>query len=253
LGVKTTLIPLKSENKYHPEIDDIIAAVTPKTKAFLICNPANPTGTVFREEECKTIGDLAVDNDMAIFADEIYLHFVYDNNKFVSISSLSDEYKERTLITMSFSKTFSMTGWRLGFDIVPDKYLEKAKTLRAYVAPRPATFVFRMGTSCLKSDFQYVEERRVEYQKRRDYFCNAVNDLGWPCHLGEGSFYGWFNITSTNLGSKEFLAKLEEEQFVRLSPGVDFGDDNFIRVPLVQPIPVLKEVVERLTEFKSNL
>jgi aspartate aminotransferase len=253
MGVKMNLVPLEKETNYHPDVDKIAEAVTPKTKAALVCNPSNPTGTVFNEEELKTVGDLAVDKDFAIFADEIYLHFIYDDNKFVSIASLSDEIKERTLCIMSFSKTFSMTGWRLGYDIIPDSYLERANLFRGMAAPRPATFVYRAGIACLRGDFKYVEERKMEYEKRRNYFTKAVDDLGWPCHKFEGAFYAWFNITSTGMGSREFLDKLEKTQKVRLSPGDRFGADGFIRVPLVQPVPVLEDVVERLKSFRDSL
>ncbi|MCJ7732886.1 pyridoxal phosphate-dependent aminotransferase, partial [Candidatus Bathyarchaeota archaeon] len=134
MGVKMNMVPLKKELGYHPEPEDIKKAVTKKTKAILLCNPGNPTGTVFTEKECKAVGDAAVDHDLAIFADEIYLHYVYDDHKFVSIASLNDAYKERTLAIMSFSKTFSMTGWRLGYDIVPEKYLKKAQLVAGLTA-----------------------------------------------------------------------------------------------------------------------
>jgi len=253
MGVKMNMVPLRRELNYHPEPEDIKKAVTKKTKAILLCNPANPTGTVFNEVECKAIGDTAVDNDLAIFADEIYLHYIYDDNKFVSIASLSDEYKERTLCIMSFSKSFSMTGWRLGYDIVPEKYLKKAQLVAGLTAPRPATFVFKAGISCLRGDFKYVEERRQEYMARRNYFCKAVDELGWPCHMFEGAFYAWFDATSTGMGSQEFLEKLQGNQNVILSPGNRFGSDGFIRVPLVQPVPMLKEVVKRLKSFKADI
>jgi aminotransferase len=177
---------------------------------------------------------------------------VYDK-KFVSIASLSEEYKARTINIMSFSKTFSMTGWRLGYDIVPDMYLEKAKLIAGLTAPRPATFVFKAGISCLRGDFKYVDERRAVYKARRDYFCKAVDDLGWPCHMFDGAFYAWFDVTSTGLNSQEFLKKLHKEQNVLLSPGDRFGADGFMRVPLIKPVPVLEEVVGRLKEFKSGL
>jgi aspartate aminotransferase len=253
MGVKMNLVPLHRETNYHPNVDDIAEYVTHKTKAALICNPANPTGTVFSVEELKTLGDLAVDNDFALLADEIYLHFTYDGHKFTSIAGLSDEYKERTISIMSFSKTFSMTGWRLGYDIVSDKYFEKATLIRSMSAPRPATFVYRAGIACLRGDFKYINERRMEYEKRRNYFCNAVNALGWPCHIFEGAFYGWFDVTSSGMGSQEFNRKLRDTQNLELSPGDSFGADGFIRVPLVQPISVLKDVVDRLNEFKSSL
>jgi aspartate/methionine/tyrosine aminotransferase len=178
MGVKMNMVPLYKETNYHPNVDEIADHVTSKTKAALICNPANPTGTVYTPEELKTIGDLAVDNDFALLADEIYLHFTYGGHNFTSIASLNDAYKERTLGIMSFSKTFSMTGWRLGYDIIPEKYKKKADIIRGMCAPRPATFIYRAGIACLRGDFKYVDDRRAEYEKRRNYFCKAVDDLG---------------------------------------------------------------------------
>ena len=253
MGVKMNMVPLYRETNYHPKVDEIAEYVTPKTKAALICNPANPTGTVFTPEELKTMGDLAVDHDFALLADEIYLHYVYDGHKFTSIAGLSDEYKERTLGIMSFSKTFSMTGWRLGYDIIPPKYKAKADLIRRMSAPRPATFIYRMGIACLRGDFKYVDERRAEYEKRRNYFVKAIDDMGWPCHKFEGAFYAWFDVRKTGMGSQEFIKKFHESQNVALSPGDRFGVDGFIRVPLVHPVPVLEEVVDRLKEFKSSL
>jgi aminotransferase len=110
-----------------------------------------------------------------------------------------------------------------------------------------------MGISCLNSDFKYVEERKAEYEKRRNYFCKAVNDLGWPCHMPEGAFYAWFDARNTGLSSSQFIEKLKKAQNVILSPGDRFGFDGFIRVPLIQPIPVLEDLIDRLTVFKSNL
>jgi len=253
LGVKMNMVPLKAETNYHPDVDEIAEHVTKKTKAALLCNPANPTGTVFTAKELKTVGDLAVDHDFALLGDEIYLHYVYDGHKFVSVAGLSEEYKERTIGIMSFSKSFSMTGWRLGYDIVPEKYMKKARLVTSLVAPRPATFVFRAGIACLRGDFQYVEDRRKEYERRRNYFCKAVDDLGWPCHLFEGAFYAWFDARDTGLGSEEFLKRLRASQNLVLSPGSNFGSDGFIRVPLTQPVPVLREAVKRLKAFKAGL
>ncbi len=253
MGVKMNMVPLHRETNYHPDVDEIAEYVTPKTKAALLCNPANPTGTVYTPEELRAVGDLAVDHDFALLADEIYLHYTYDGHKFTSVAGLSEEYKERTICVMSFSKTFSMTGWRLGYTIVPPRYMEKAQLVNRLAAPRPATFVYRAGIACLRGDFKYVEERRQEYEKRRNYFCKAIDDLGWPCHLFEGAFYAWFDMRETGLGSQEFLKRVAETQNLVLSPGDIFGADGFMRVPLVQPVPVLEEVVSRLGEFKESL
>ena len=255
IGVKASVAPLKREAGYHPDLDTLEDYISPDTKAVLICNPNNPTGTVFTREELKAIGDIAVDYDLALFSDEIYLHFVYDDNEFVSTASLDGLY-DRTLNIMSFSKTFSMTGWRLGYIIVPDQYLEKATALAALTAPRPATFIYAAGTSALRGSLSYVDERREAYDARRRYFCKAVDDIeGLSCHLFEGAFYAWIDARKYGLGSEEFVSKLQEAENVALSPGHRFGvdTDGFVRVPLVQPVPVLEDVVERLDRFVHSL
>ncbi|MBT3284250.1 pyridoxal phosphate-dependent aminotransferase [Candidatus Bathyarchaeota archaeon] len=255
MGVKMNLAPLDPENNYRPKLDEIADKVTPKTKAVIICNPGNPTGTVFNEKELRYVTDLAIENDMAILSDEIYLHYVYDDAKFISTASISEEVKERTINIMSFSKTFSMTGWRLGYDIVPEMYLDKAQRIAKMTGPRPAHFVYAAGMAALKGDFGYVEERRQIYQGRRDYFCKAIDDLGFPCHKFEGAFYAWFDARSTGLGSQEFVDRLHKEENCLLSPGSWFGTDTdgYIRVPLVRDIAVLTDVVDRVKRFTESL
>lgn len=255
MGMEASVAPLERETGYHPDPETLVDYVGPKTRGVIICNPNNPTGTVYTREELRTIGDLAADHDLTIFSDEIYLHFVYDDNEFVSTASL-DGLKERTINIMSFSKTFSMTGWRLGYTIVPERYLEKARRIGGMTAPRPATFVFAAGTAALRGSMSYVEERRHAYDERRRYFCKAVDEIeGLSCHLFEGAFYAWIDARSYGLGSEEFVDRLQEQENLALSPGHRFGvnTDGFIRVPLVQPVPVLEEVVERLDRFVHSL
>jgi aminotransferase len=254
MGVKMNLAPLDPEKKYRPKLDEIVDKITPKTKAIIICSPSNPTGTVFNEKELKYITNLAIENDLAILSDEIYLHYVYDDSKFISTASLSEEVKDRTFNIMSFSKTFSMTGWRLGYNIVPERYLERAKKIFRMTSARPATFVYAAGIAALTGDFGYVEKRRKIYQTRRDYFCKAINDLGFPCHKFEGAFYSWFDARSTGLGSQEFVDRLHKDENCLLSPGSWFGTDTegFIRVPLVKDILILEDVVDRIKRFTER-
>ena len=256
LGLKPNLLELKRENAYHPEMDAIAEAVTSKTKAMLICNPNNPTGTVYTPDELRAIGDLAVDHDIPIYSDEVYLHFVYDDNKFTSIASLSDDYMERTITSMSFSKTFSMTGWRLGHITVPEMYLEKAKTIAGIAAARPPTFLYAAGEAALRSDFKYVEDLCASYDERRRYFCKAVDSIdGLECDLFEGSFYAWIDARSTGLTSKEFVDRLSSAENLNLSTGSSFGpnQDGMLRAPLCQKVPVLEEAVSRLERFMVSL
>jgi len=255
MGVKMSVAPLLKESGFHPDLDTLGEYVTPKTKGVIICNPNNPTGTVFTEEELRGIGEIATDHDMAIFSDEIYLHFIYDDNVFTSTASL-DGLMERTLNIMSFSKTFSMTGYRLGYVIAPEKYLEKATLISRMTAPRPATFVYAGGTAALRSDLSYVEDRRQAYDERRKYFCDAIDAIdGLSCYRFEGAFYAWFDIGALGVTSVDFVDRLQEQENVRLRPGRNFGlnTDSYVRVPLVRPVPVLKEAVERIENFVKTL
>ena len=253
MGVKMSVAPLKEETGWHPDMDTLQEYVSPKTKGVLICNPNNPTGTVFKEEELRAIGDLAVDHDFTILSDEIYLHFVYDDNKFVSTASL-DGLKERTINIMSFSKTFSMTGYRLGYTIVPDRYLEKANLLHG-LATRPATFVYAGGIAALRSDFAYVDKRKKTYKGRVDYICNALNEVdGISCIPAEGAFYAWFNINDLGIGSEEFCNRLRKEG-VSMRPGKGFGlnTDHYVRAALVRPVSELKEAVAKVKNVVNSL
>jgi len=254
MGIKMTIPELSRETNYHMDLAKLPSYITKKTKAILVCNPNNPTGSVYTKKEIEAVGDLAEDHDLTILSDEIYLHYVYDNKKFVAPSTIGN-LKERTINIMSFSKTFSMTGWRLGYVIAPDRYAAKAQAMMRVAAPRPATFLYPAGTACLRGDFKYVDERRKEYQARRDYFTKAIDDMGMPCHKFEGAFYAWFDARKYKLKSDEFIAKLEKDQNVALSSGAAFGtkQEGFIRVPMTAPIPVLKDVVERVEAFTKKL
>ena len=255
MGMRMTVAPLKEETGFHPDLETLEEFLTGRTKAVLICNPNNPTGTVFTERELRVIGEMAKDHDLTILSDEIYLHFVYDDNRFTSTASL-DGFEERTINIMSFSKTFSMTGYRLGYVIAPERYLERARAIAGMTAARPATFVYAGGIAALKSGMPYVGERRREYDARRRYFCNAVDKIdGLSCSPFEGAFYAWFCIRSLGVGSVDFCDGLLKEENVSVRPGKNFGIhiDDYVRVPLVQPLPVLKEAVERINDFVKSL
>ena len=125
---------------------------------------------------------------------------------------------------MSFSKTFSMTGWRLGYIIVPEMYEAKCKQIAGMAAPRPPTFLYAAGEAALNGDFKYVDERVAAYDERRKYFCPAVNAIeGLTCDIFEGSFYAWFDAKSTGMGSQEFCDKLAKAENLYFSPGHTFG------------------------------
>jgi len=255
LGVKPVLAPLDEATGFHPDIETLGEYVTPKTKAILLCSPNNPTGTVLTPEETQGIADIAIEHDLGVIADEIYLHYIFDDNVFTSISGLKG-MKERTINVMSFSKTFSMTGWRLGYALVPEPLLGKAKEKAGLNSAVPATFVHAAGAVALRECWDYVDEKREEYLKRRNYFCDAVNGIdGLSCSRPEGGFYAWVKIAGTGLGSKEFVERLAEKENLNVTPGFVFGGnrDDYLRIALVRPVPVLEQAVERLRGFVGSI
>ncbi|MBS7619083.1 aminotransferase class I/II-fold pyridoxal phosphate-dependent enzyme [Candidatus Bathyarchaeota archaeon] len=255
MGVKPIYARLAKEKGFHIDYDSLKNCVGERTKAILLCNPNNPTGTVFTKDELKAVRELALDHDLYVIADEIYLHFVYDDNVFTSIASL-DGMLERTINVMSFSKTFSMTGWRLGYAIVPEKLLPRSREYLSLFSSNPSSFILAAGVSALKEGWEYVEDRRREYQKRRDFFCKSVDDInGLHCEPFEGAFYAWIDISETGLGSEQFVEELNKSEGVQLSPGIRFGpsSDEFVRASLVKPISILEEVVRRLERFVGSI
>ncbi|MEE8355491.1 MAG: pyridoxal phosphate-dependent aminotransferase [Candidatus Bathyarchaeia archaeon] len=255
LGVKPVFAPLSEDRGFHPDTETLGEYVTPKTKAILLCSPNNPTGTVLTPEETQGIADVAIEHDLNVIADEIYLHYIYDDNVFTSISGL-EGMKERTINVMSFSKTFSMTGWRLGYALVPERHLEKAKEKAGFINAMPATFVHAAGAVALREGWGYVDKLREEYLNRRNYFCDAADGIkGLSCQRAEGGFYAWVKIAGTGLDSQEFVERLAEKEKLTLTPGHVFGGkrDDYVRVALVRPVPVLEKAVERLRRFVESL
>jgi aminotransferase len=255
MGVNPVLAILEEKNDFHPVLDTIAEKISSKTKAILICNPNNPTGTVYKHKELEAIRDLAIDHDLDVIADEIYLHFIFDRNVFTSISSL-EGMMERTINVMSFSKTFSMTGWRLGYVMVPDKLLNKAKAISGMISANPSSFVHAAGAVALRECWDYVDELREEYDRRRKYFCTAVNKIhGLSCKPPEGGFYAWVNITQSGLGSEKFVERLAESEKIRVTPGSVFGErtDGYVRIALVRPVSILTQAIERMGRFMDNL
>jgi aminotransferase len=255
MGVKPLLATLEEKNDFHPILDTISEKISSKTKAILLCNPNNPTGTVSKHQELMAIRDLAIDHDLTVIADEIYLHFIFDGNVFTSISSL-EGMMDRTINVMSFSKTFSMTGWRLGYVMVPPKLLDKAKAILGMISANPTTFVHAAGAVALRECWDYVNELREEYDRRRKYFCTAVDKIqGLSCKPPEGGFYAWVNITKTGLGSEKFAERLAKSKKIIVTPGSVFGEntDGYIRVALVRPVPILTQAIERMEQFMTSL
>jgi aminotransferase len=252
-GAKVVYIPLK-EGTFHMNPDELRNYVTDKSKMIILCNPNNPAGTVYTQEELTAIAEVAIENNIIVLADEIYNEFIYDGRKHVAIASLNG-MKEKTIVVMSFSKTFAMTGWRLGYYIAPDEQAEKMA--RVPFRASPSTFVQKAGAAALTGSFEHVRKMCEEYDRRRSFFVKRLNEIeGITCHMFEGAFYAYPNIRELGITTSKFLEKFAKKEKVLFSDGSRFGPElakGHLRIPLVKPVDILKSVASKLERFVKKL
>ena len=252
LGAKLVAVPLHEETNFHPDMDSLKESITNKTKMILICTPNNPTGTVWTEDELGEIAELAIKKDLLVLSDEIYNEFIWDGLEHSSISKLTG-MRERTIICMSFSKTFAMTGWRMGY-IMADKSI-CSKLANIPIDYRPANFIQKAGVAALKGPWTQVEEMAKEYDRRRLYLGQRLDAIdGIECKLPEGAFYLFPKIEGTGMTSVEFCENLLSEEKVYAYPGIAFGElgEYHIRISLIQPLENLVKVADAFENLVKN-
>jgi len=264
LGAKVVPVPL-TEPGYHFDPEELKKRVTNKSKLFILCNPNNPTGTVFTKDELKALADIAIENDLTVITDEFYCEFVYDGKEHIALSSL-DGMKERTIVILGGTKCFTFTGWRLAAMITPPGY-EKVRAAR-YAACRPATFVQVAGAVGFNGLLEpygkgIMKEIREIYSERR-LFCKLLDEIdGISCHTFEGSFYAYPDVSSFGVPTQKFVDDLLEKEKVHLADGERFGGVGVLgkespayghlRPALVQDVDVLEETANRIERFVKTL
>lgn len=219
-GGITVPIRLKECNGFVFKAEDIEKKISSKTKLIIMNTPQNPTGAVIPKEEQIKIAELAERYDLYLIADEVYHRFVYDDAKHFSIAS-EHKYKERIITIGSFSKTYSMTGWRLGYGIANSYLIDRITKLHEFYSSCTNTFAQYGAVEALEGDQEFVNYMREEYDKRRRLTVEAVNSIkGLNCRPPKGAFYAFINIKDTRMTSMEFCQKLLTETGVALAPGI---------------------------------
>jgi len=253
LGAKPVFCPLDRKNNFHIDPATLGGKVSDSTKTILICSPNNPTGTVFNEDDLEAIARVAREHDLLTISDEIYSEFIWEG-KHRSIAALPG-MKERTVVIVSFSKTFSMTGWRLGYMIANQKLTEMMVGLQANMVLCPAGFVQRAGLAALKGSWEPVESMAKEYERRIDYVTGRLDVLdGISCQKPEGAFYVWADVSEFCGSSVEFCNDLLEKKALIAMAGRHFGlgGEGFIRLALVKPMDVLIEAMDRMESYVNE-
>jgi len=248
-GGKPVEVPTYEENEFRLSVDDLEKHVTEKTRALIINTPNNPTGAVLTRKDVEEIAGFAVEHDLMVLSDEVYEHFVYDGAKNHSIASLNGMF-ERTITINGFSKTFAMTGWRLGFVAAPDWVIEKMTRFQMYNATCPVTFVQYAAAKALEDErsWKAVEEMRREYDRRRNLVWKRLNEMGLPTVKPRGAFYIFPRIRDTGLTDKEFSEFMLREAKVAVVPGSAFGKagEGYIRISYATAYEKLEEAMDRM-------
>ena len=254
-GGVPVIVEGREENNFKPTIDDFRAAVTDKTRAVVINSPNNPNGFVFTREELQAIGDLAIEKDLSIVSDEIYEFLVYDGAEHISIASLSPEIKERTIVINGFSKTYAMTGWRMGYAAGPKEIISPMTKLHQYGIMSAPTMSQYAAIEALKNGDDDIAEMRDQYDMRRRLIVDGLNRLGLTCFEPEGAFYVFPSIQSTGMTSDEFCERLIYDKHVAVVPGSAFGacGEGFVRISYAYSIKHLAEALNRIGAFLKEL
>ncbi|MGG3912378.1 aminotransferase [Rossellomorea vietnamensis] len=250
-GVPIT-VETKPENGFKLTAEELEAAITPKTKAVLLCSPNNPTGTVLERGNLESLAEVIRKHDLVVFSDEIYAELAYDHHH-VSIASLED-MRKRTIVINGFSKGFAMTGWRLGYICAPEEIASSLLKIHQYAMMCASTPAQYAAVEALDKGMDDVMEMKRSYRHRRHYFVDSLNELGLTCHTPGGAFYAFPSIQKTGMSSGEFAEKLLMEEKVAVVPGNVFGKggEGFIRCSYASSMEQLQEAVKRMKRFVEN-
>lgn len=254
LGLGGVPVPfgLAERNHFQPDPDEIAAKIMPGTKILITNSPGNPTGTVYTDEVQRHIAKLAVQHDLLVLSDEIYARIMY-GGEYVSMLRYPG-MEERTLIIDGFSKSFAMTGWRLGYTVAPAHIVSALNMLTMNTYTCVAEFTQYAAIEALR-DRQGATERMVaEFAKRREQFTHDLNRVpGFRCALPEGAFYAWVNVADTGMSAEEICRIMLEEAGVAAIPGAAFGPSgrDFVRFSFASSTATLKEAVERILKVSA--
>ncbi|MHB2016298.1 MAG: pyridoxal phosphate-dependent aminotransferase [Candidatus Xenobia bacterium] len=248
-------VPLREEHRFHMRAEDIEKLITPRTRMLIVNTPQNPTGAVLSAPELQEIANLAEKYNLFVISDEVYEKLIYPGSHHVSIASLPG-MRERTVVVNSFSKTYCICGWRIGFAASKKSIIEqmvKLQQFHAVHAPSPAQ---RAVLAALNGPQEWIGEMVAEYDRRRRYMVQRLNEMEVvSCVMPEGAFYIFLNIGKLGRGSEDVMTELLTEAHVATVPGSALGPcgEGFLRISYTAPIPVLAEAANRMEPVLRRL
>jgi aspartate aminotransferase len=262
-GATPVIVRTKEENDFVLDKNELEAAITENTKMILLNNPSNPTGATYEKDDLQFIADLAEKHDLWIISDEIYEDIVFDGYKPISIATLSDYAKQKTLVVNGTSKSYSMTGWRIGYTCGDSEVIAAMTKLQSQSTSNPTSIAQWAAVEALNGPQDSVAMMREKFEERRDYIVEAFNDIeGITCVKPKGAFYVFPNVSSCYgklyngkkiNNSMDFGMILLEEANVAVVPGVAFGEDDFVRISFATDLDTIKRGMKALKDFVAAL
>lgn len=262
-GAEPVFFKTKEENNFRPTLDEVKANFTPRIRAFIINSPNNPTGSIFEKEQLKKIVKLLVDRGVYIITDEVYEHLVYDGRNHISVASLGKKEKEMSITVNSVSKTYAMTGWRVGYAAAPREIIKAMSNLQGHATGNVNSIAQKATIEALNGTQEPVRNMVKEYEKRREYIVKRLNEIeGIRCQYPDGAFYTFPNVTSLYgkkyngniIGNDVDVAKFFlKKAHVAVVPGVAFNYSGYVRFVFAKSMEEIKEGLDRIEKAIKEL
>lgn len=252
-GVPVT-IALKNENEFRLTPEELLGAITEKTKVLVLAFPSNPTGAIMSRADLEPIAEICREKDIFVISDEIYSELTYGKEGHCTIASLPG-MQERTIIINGFSKAYAMTGWRLGYALAPEIIATQMTKIHQFAIMCAPTTSQYAAISAIKNGDADIEKMRTSYDQRRRYLLNTFREMNLPCFEPKGAFYVFPCIKEFGISSDEFATRLLKEEELAVVPGTAFGDcgEGFLRISYAYSIEQLREAMERMNRFITRL
>jgi len=262
-GAKIIYLKTLKENDFKIKPQELKKTVTKKTKLFILNSPSNPTGTVYTETELKEIAEILVKYNIYCVSDEIYEKIIYDNTKHISIASLGKEIKNLTIVINGVSKTYSMTGWRIGYAAGNKDIIKAMSNLQSHSTSNPTSISQKASVVAIKQGENFIKEMVEEFKRRRTFVTEKIKSIqGISSNNPAGAFYVFINISEIIgrkfnnreiKGSMDFAVLLLDEEKVAVVPGIAFGDDSYIRISYATSLENLEKGFDRIEKFIKKL
>ncbi|MDD5223362.1 MAG: pyridoxal phosphate-dependent aminotransferase [bacterium] len=257
------LIPGAEKDNFRISPKDLKGRITKKTRLLIINSPSNPTGAAYEEKELRALAELAVEAGLLIVSDEIYGKLVYDGFHFVSTGSLSEKIRKSAVIVDGVSKSYSMTGWRIGYAAGPSEIIAAMNNIQGQSTSNPTSFAQKGAVEALTGPQDFIGKMREEFSRRRDYIVGRLNAMpGVTCRKPQGAFYAFPNVAALFgksdqgkkiLGSNDLATYLLEKAHVAVVAGVEFGSDQHIRLSYATSMKLIEEGMNRIEAALKKL